>query len=109
MKLNERELEIDHGIDFQIEQMIEKKDDLWRCKVCGKIASQKSTIQNHSETHIEGVQHDCHVCNKIFSTRCGLRTHISGIHSAVVSCDVCGKTGMNKKSYREHRRSHHIK
>ena len=87
-------------LDLQIEQMTEKNEGLRKCKVCGKTAARKGGIRRHAETHIEGVSHACHICKKIFSTRNNLQYHISAIHSELVSCDLCGKSGMNKQAYR---------
>ena len=37
----------DDGLDIQIEEMIEKKEGLWECKVCGKTAKLKGNLKNH--------------------------------------------------------------
>ena len=92
---NKLSLNTNNEVNLQIEQMIEKVEGMWNCKVCGKTSTRKQNIQNHTETHIEGVSHACHICNKIFSTRNNLQKHISCVHSELVSCDVCGKSGMN--------------
>merc|ERR1712098_850278 len=79
----------------------------WNCKVCGKkTTGQKQIMQHHAETHIKGMAHVCHLCGKRKSTRQLLKVHISGIHSELFSCDVCGKTEMNRSSYKHHKRSH---
>jgi len=95
------------GLDLQIMQMIEKSDGVWNCKVCGKAEANISHIKEHAETHIEGMSHGCHICNKSFSTRPSLRGHIQNIHSEVFSCDICGKSGMNKHAYYNHKRRQH--
>ena len=97
----------DYFIDKKIEEMIEKINNQWKCKVCGKTANRKEHIQNHAEIHIEGVTHSCHICSKIFATRPNLQAHISGIHSALVDCDDCEKSGMNKKAYNKHKLRYH--
>ena len=66
--------------NLQIEQMMEKNEGLWQCKVCGKTASHKTTIKQHAETHIEGVSYSCHICNKTFSAKHNLGRHISNFH-----------------------------
>merc|ERR1712129_560131 len=86
----------DVELDFQIKEIIEKNEGLWRCKLCGKTSTGKSNAQRHAETHIDGVSHACHICNKTFSTRPCLQSHISRQHSDLFSCDICGKTGMNR-------------
>jgi hypothetical protein len=93
-----------HELDLQIDQMIEKREGVWNCKVCAKQAASKQVIMNHSETHVVGVTHVCHICNKTASTRVSLKMHISNNHSDLVfSCDICGKSGMNKLARRNHK------
>ena len=87
----------------EINKMIEKNEDIWSCKVCGKTTTRKQVIDSHAETHIEGISHMCHVCHKTFSTRHGRRQHVFDIHSELFSCDICAKTGMNRKLYKIHK------
>ena len=86
-------------LDAQVQQLLMKKDGLWECKICGKTSLYKNHMRQHTETHIEGVSHTCHICSKTFGSRHNLRGHIS--------CDVCGKSGMNKYSYRAHQQRQH--
>jgi len=90
-------------LDLQIMQMIEKSDGIWNCKVCGKTTAKIRDIKDHAETHIEGMSHSCHICNKSYPRRPILRKHISKIHSELISCDPCGKSGMNKQAYYNHK------
>ena len=94
-------------LDLQILEIIEKCDGLWKCKVCGKSVHQKRQMQNHAERHIEGMSHICHICNKSFSTRPSLRSHIKDVHSELLSCDLCGRSGMTKKNYYSHMSRQH--
>ena len=94
-------------LDLQITQMIEKSDGVWKCKLCGKINANKSHLREHAESHIDGMSHACHICNRILSTRKSLRGHINDYHSVLLSCDLCGKSGMNKVAYYRHKKSHH--
>ena len=94
-------------LDAQVQQLLMKKDGLWECKICGKTSLYKNHMRQHTETHIEGVSHTCHICSKTFGSRHNLRGHISGIHSELFTCDVCGKSGMNKYSYRAHQQRQH--
>jgi len=96
-------------LNVQIEQMIEKKEDGWECKECGKTKSRKGHIIQHAETHIGGMSHACHLCEKSFSTRPALRTHISGYHSKLYSCDICGRSDMSRQASYTHKRSNHLK
>merc|ERR1719322_2105376 len=94
-------------LDNQIDGMIEKQEETWKCKVCSKLSKQIGHIKRHAETHIEGMSRICKICSKTFPNRHGLANHISYIHSQLISCDVCGKAGMNKKAYNYHRRQNH--
>ena len=56
-------------LDLQIMEMVENSNGVWKCKVCGKTAKRSGNIKQHAESHIEGMSHACHICNKSFSTR----------------------------------------
>ena len=96
-----------YELKSKINEMIEKYEDAWRCRKCGRTSLNKSNLRTHVETHIEGMSYACHICSKTFLSRPRLSTHISGIHSQLFSCDICGKTGMNRMGYRNHRRKLH--
>ena len=96
-----------HEIGLEIDEIIEKKEGRWKCKVCAKPSALKRNIQSHAEIHIEGVTYACRICSKTFSMRDSLRTHISSIHSESFPCDICEKTGMNRKAYNDHKRRKH--
>ena len=84
---------------------MEKRKGVWRCKICGKtIKANNGYIRKHAEIHIEGMSYACNICSKTFTNRHGLSSHISDNHSELLSCDICGKTGMNKIAYRNHKR-----
>ena len=68
-------------LDNKIEEMIEKHGSIWKCKICGKTSTkQKQDIQRHVETHIEGMSHACHICNRTLPTRNSLRMHKKRYH-----------------------------
>jgi len=92
-------------LDLQIKQMIEKFEGVWKCRVCRKITNNRGHMRDHAETHIEGMVHACHICNKNLANRPCLRKHMRNIHSELLSCGFCGKAGMNKKSYYVHTQS----
>ena len=94
-------------INLEIKQMIEKEEDVWKCKVCGKHASSRPSIQYHAKTHTDGISVSCHICSKILTNKQTLRQHISGNHSELFSCDICGKAGMKKANYYIHKRNNH--
>merc|ERR1712179_873129 len=102
-KMDEGNLQtINNELNLQINEMIEKNEGVWRCKICGKTS--RSNIRPHAETHIEGMSHACQICSKTFPNRHSLSSHVSYIHSELFSCDICDKTGMNKQAYRDHKR-----
>ena len=101
--------ETNNALDVQIDEMVEKNGGHWKCKVCGKISTQKHHIRYHAERHIGGMSHTCHFCTKIFPTRPNLQGHISNIHTELFSCHLCGKSGMNRKAYRNHKRKYMCK
>ena len=93
---------------IQIEELIEKDEGLWTCKVCRKTTIQKSGIKSHAELHINGLLHSCTFCCKTFPSRAGLTTHISHIHSEQFCCAICGKSDMNRMAYNNHKRRKHL-
>ena len=97
----------DVELDTQIEQMMLKKGSLWECKSCGKLTKLKNNWKNHIETHIDGVSHVCHICNKSSSTRISLAVHISAYHSSqLFDCNTCGTVGMTKMVFKGHKLTH---
>ena len=109
-KMNEPNLHLqitNNELSVQINEMTEKNEGAWRCKICGKTASRSDIIRNHAERHIEGMSHACHICSKTFPNRPALSSHIFYIHSELFSCDLCEKTGMNREAYRVHKRRNH--
>ena len=97
-------LDANHKLDSKTEELIEKKDGLWECKVCGKTSVRKNHAKNHTEIHLEGINHACTVCSKSFHTRDSLRVHARNNHSdASFMCNVCGKSGMSKMSFKNHK------
>ena len=50
-------------------------DGMWMCTKCSKVAKKKDHIQEHAETHIEGISFQCQHCDKTFRSRHSLRSH----------------------------------
>ena len=99
---------LDIQIEAELEILMEKKEGIWMCKNCGKTAKDKSLLKRHAETHIQGVQHTCHLCKKISSTRIQLKGHIANMHSGIsFDCDMCSKTGMTKNGFYKHKKNTH--
>ena len=61
-----------------VDEIVEKTDEGWRCKPCGKISrssTANSDIRRHAEIHIEGLSFDCQLCDKTFRSRNLLKLH----------------------------------
>jgi len=56
-------------LDQKIKSMIDVIDGVFTCKVCGKTAKLKTNLNNHIETHIEGLSFPCQQCEKTFRSR----------------------------------------
>jgi len=100
-----------HNMQPLLQEMVEKNGNgVWKCKFCGKMRNRNTDILRHAQKHMEGVQEvsiDCHICKKTFTSKSSLQSHISTIHSGIYSCDICGLSGMNRMTYRDHKRSQH--
>jgi len=59
----------------KIASLIEKKDKLWHCKVCGKTTKQICQVKSHVQTHIEGISVDCSYCGKSYRSSSVLSAH----------------------------------
>ena len=64
-------------LDQKIEQMMERIDGgrKRRCIPCGKISSMVANARNHAETHIDGLNFPCQLCDKSYRSRESLRKH----------------------------------
>ena len=61
-----------------VDELVEKIDDCWTCKECGKTTTNKRTLSDlrrHAEIHIEGLAFDCQLCGKTFGSRIRLNGH----------------------------------
>ena len=63
-----------------IDALAEHGGDGWKCKRCGKQDKNRSWIRRHIESHIEGFTFPCHLCEKTFSRRYQLKTHVGAAH-----------------------------
>ena len=73
-------------LDKLVEQMIEETQNeenkkSFVCKKCGKAFPKMSKIKLHVETHIDGFEHRCSVCDKVKKTRSALLSHHYSCHS----------------------------
>ena len=64
----------------KIDALAEYVGDGWKCRRCGKQDRNRSWIRRHVESHIEGFTFPCHLCEKTFSKRYKLKTHMGAVH-----------------------------
>ena len=72
------------NLEEKIEGMMEKMGDIWRCVVCGKVASDskaRGNLKRHVETHLEGISHPCDICGHTSTSSGGLYQHKAKKHS----------------------------
>ena len=52
------------------------------CNICGKTfpSSRKYNMQNHIETHLDGLSYSCGICEKTFRSKNSLNCHVYQIH-----------------------------
>ena len=74
----------------EVEELLIKENGGWKCKECGKIATARSSLRLHAETHVSGLSFPCNHCSKSFNTRGRLGRHRSENHQ-----DKVKKRGTN--------------
>jgi len=67
-------------LDDKINALLEKKDEMWKCKACDKTNTSKQMIAQHVEVHIKGVSLPCNICGKTYGSKNSLRKHKSSNH-----------------------------
>ena len=69
-KIQADNLSSTNEVDEKINQYILKHPDgSYGCELCGKKATKKQHLQNHIETHLEGISYSCNQCGKQFRSR----------------------------------------
>ena len=64
-----------------INSMLERRDGVWTCKICGKQGTKSTSVKNDikkhiAANHIDGMSYMCHNCNKTFKTDRNLSRHV---------------------------------
>ena len=70
--------EIEQKINENIE---EKEDGTFRCKVCNRINKNRATMGHHIESHMEGVEFGCLMCDQKFRSRHYLSKHVCPVYT----------------------------
>ena len=69
-------------IEQKINENIEARDDgTFRCKVCNRINKNRSTMGHHIESHMEGVEFGCLMCDQKFRSRHYLSKHVCPVYT----------------------------
>merc|ERR1712226_1064728 len=102
----------DMDLESKIDTLTEKRDGVWTCLQCGKYDNSRFHLRRHVETHIQGFSHSCPVCEKSFSTRGGLKSHIVTKHpeekpTKPYNCDICDKSSSSKMALKVHKIRNH--
>ena len=58
-----------------VNELVEKTEDGWMCRTCGKTAKTSSDIRRHAEIHIDGLAFDCELCGQTFRSRNSVNYH----------------------------------
>ena len=83
---------------------LERIDDLWECKYCGKSFVKKNHAKSHVEIHMKNVLYSCQICNKTFRTKDSFRVHSRNAHTdETFVCTMCGKSGMSRMAFKNHK------
>ena len=67
--------EYQNTFDNSVTELMIKTEKGWKCTECVYLKKNKSHVQEHVETHIEGYSHQCNSCDKTFQMRKNLRRH----------------------------------
>ena len=62
-------------VNRQINEMMVKEGNYFKCTVCGKVAKDSSHMKRHIELHIEGLSYECSICNNTFRNKKSLYNH----------------------------------
>ena len=69
-------------IDQKINENIEAREDgTFRCKVCNRINKNRVTTGHHIESHMEGVEFGCLMCDQKFRSRHYLSKHVCPVYT----------------------------
>jgi len=79
-KINLQDPNYIEEVDKKIEELSDRIDGVWNCKVCGKTSNRKGNFGWHIETHLEGLSFPCNLCDKILCSRNSLDIHVRRFH-----------------------------
>ena len=92
----------------KIESLIEKEEAVFKCKECGKTATQRAHMKYHVEKHIEGVEYKCKLCSSVHKTRNRLNGHMYHHHRGMPKeCNYCDFKTPKPRNLRIHKLTKH--
>ena len=103
----ETQEEITAAIKSNIEYL--EKDNIWRCKICGKTQIIRNKLEQHMETHVTGFSYPCNSCGKTFKSRPSYYNHKSKQHKLDDQdqiCNICPFSSEDKINMKRHRKDH---
>ena len=63
--------------EADVENVMEKVDGVWSCKVCGKTTRhQKSHLRDHIKIHVQPTRISCNLCRKVFKNKFNEEYHM---------------------------------
>merc|ERR1712059_131840 len=106
------------GDDQQEEQITLPTDDsarnqllvesVFMCHKCNKIYSTKNGLKYHSLSHTEQIPYLCQMCPKSFRSSSSVHRHMNAVHLKLIvyMCNVCNKAFHQKSNLDKHMVSH---
>ena len=91
-------------INVTFKSDILQRKETWkqRCHICDFATKYKSHLTIHLAAHGIGDRLKCDQCDKDFSTKQNLQTHIKEHNSSAKKCNQCGKIYKTVKSLKDH-------
>ncbi|GAB0090300.1 hypothetical protein DMENIID0001_050190 [Sergentomyia squamirostris] len=81
-----------------------------QCKICKKLFRSPYKLRVHMVTHTGERKFECGLCEKKFAKKDVLSTHLkihmANVHTANVTCSICGIVSKNAFSLKQHMRRH---
>ena len=69
-------------LDAKILELLEKRDRMWYCTICGLSKPKKSSMQAHIERHHIDFDQPCSSCDYVVNNRPALYQHMKRFHSS---------------------------
>ena len=91
-----------------IQQVMVEERSLWTCKVCNKVCSSRNGLKVHMRGHLGMMNYQCKVCRKGFWTKQALEGHtVQHTNVRTFNCQTCTKSFAYRQSLMRHIRNDH--